>query len=246
VDYAEWRPSIERHLAALTKAARQAGLKWDISRSDLEEILVQSAFGLQVAGRDAPQLLADLVSTQRRRPATPTDLERSLLHGQLRLHQIAWSEVLTWAAKEVGRAEELVRTGVMMGAEKEARRLPNWGPLNKLRALLVNERQMGESDAVSTVVELATAALVYLHHATRQTIVKDAEQALEGVLPDDSYNRWFPTALEREIESVARRLASQDTKAVARLAPLRDHLFASQSRLQLDMLDLMAGLVQDW
>lgn len=137
VDYAEWRPSIERHLDVLIEAARGAGIKWDISRNDLEEMLVQSAFGLRTAGREAPQLLADLVSTQRKSPESPTDLERSLFHGQLRLHQVAWSEILSWTSEEVGRAEELVRTGVMMGAEKEARRLPNWSPLNKLRALLI-------------------------------------------------------------------------------------------------------------
>ena len=100
VDYAEWRPSIERHLDVLIEAARGAGIKWDISRNDLEEMLVQSAFGLEVAGRQTPQLLADLILAQSRSLGPPTGLERSLFHGQLRLHQVGWSEVLIWAAEE--------------------------------------------------------------------------------------------------------------------------------------------------
>ena len=33
-----------------------------MSRSDLEQILVRSAFGLEVEGREAAQLLADMLS----------------------------------------------------------------------------------------------------------------------------------------------------------------------------------------
>jgi hypothetical protein len=246
VDYAEWRSSIERHFGALVGAARQAGLKWDISRSDLEQILVQSAFGLRIEGREAAPLLAEMLSTQRKSPQAPTDLERSLLHGQLRLHQVAWSELLMWAAEEVDRAEELVRTGVMMGAEREARLMPNWGSLNPLRALLVSERQMSENDAVAAVVKLATDTLAHLHRSTRQSIVKDAEQALKGVLPSDSYNPWFPTALESAIRSIAQGLAARDPEAAAGVGPLRDHLFASQFQAQLRVLDQMAELVTQW
>ena len=246
VDYAEWRSSIERHFDALVKAAGQAGLKWDMSRSDLEQILVQSAFGLTVEGQEAAQLLAEMLSAQRKSPQAPADLERSLLHGQLRLHQVAGSQLLMWAAEEVGRAEELVRTGVMMGAEREAHLLPNWGSLNPLRALLVSERQMAESDAVGVVVELATGTLAHLHASTRQSIVKDAEKALEGVLPPDSYNPWFPTALERAIRTVGQGLATRDPEAATRVAPLHAHLFASQSHAQLGVLDRMARLVTRW
>jgi hypothetical protein len=247
VDYAEWRPSIARHFDALVRASGQAGLKWDMTRSDLEEILVQAAFGLTVKGREAPRLLANLVSAQRKSPEPPTDLERSLLQGQLRLHQVERSEVLIWAAEELGRAEELIRTSVMMGAEQAARLLPNWGRLNSLRVLLVNQRQMPESDAVARVVELTTAALSHLHPSTRRSIVKAAQTALAGVLPpEDSYNPWFPDALERESERIAQLLAARKLDATTQVARLHDHLFADQHRSQLSALDEMARLVMQW
>jgi len=246
VDYAEWRPSIERHFDALVRAAGKAGLKWAMTRSDLEEILVQVAFGITVEGREAAQLLADLVSAQRKSPNPPTELERSLLQGQLRLHEVAWAEVLVWAAAEAGRAEDLVRTGVMMGAEQSARRLPNWGRLNSLRALLVNERQMPESDAVAGVVELATDTLRHLHPSTRRSIVKAAEMDLKNVLPEGSYNPWFPEALEHECARIAQRLAARDLDATTQVARLHNHLFASQQHLQLSVLDEMAELVTQW
>ena len=243
VDHAEWRPSIERHFDALVRASDQAGLKWAMTRSDLEPILVGASFGIAVEGGEAPHLLAQFVMAQRKSPHPPTDLERSLLRGQLRLHQISWTDVLAWAAEEVGRAEELVRTGVMMGAEQTAHRLPNWGRLNSLRALLVNQRQMPEKDAVAGVVELSTAALSHLHHSTRESIVKAAQTALAGVLPEDSYNPWFPEALERQIDRLAERLAKRDPGATAQVAPLHDHLFVGQHEPQLAVLDEMASLV---
>lgn len=243
VDYAEWRPSIERHFDELVRRAGGVGLKWDITRSDLEEILVEAAFGIRVEGRQAPQLLADLVSAQYRSLEPPTDLERSLLQGQLRLHQVAWAEVLVWAAAEAGRAKELVRTGVMMGAEQAASLLPNWGSLASLRALLVSERQMPENDAIAGVIELATAALLHLHHSTRESIVKAAQTGLADVLPSDSYNPWFPAALEHESERLAQRLAVRDSDALADIARLDDHLFATQYQSRLSVLDEMASLV---
>ena len=243
VDYAEWRPSIERHIDELVRGAGSAGLRWAVTRSDLEEILVQTTFGLAVAERDASELLADLVSLQRRSPDPPAELELSLLQGQLRLHQIAWPEVIIWAAAKPGRAEELVRSGTMMGAEQAANLLPNWGRLANLRALLVRERQTPESDAISVVIELATAALSYLHPSTRRSIAKAAEADLGAVLPAESYNMWFPGTLVREIERIANRLASRDPDAASRVPDLHAHLFASQQGPQLTVLDEMAKLV---
>lgn len=246
VDYAEWRPTIERHFEALVGAPGEAGLKLAVEREKLDQMLVQAAFGLTVEGRQAPQLLADLVMAQRRAPDSPTDLEHSLLQVQLGQHQVEQAAVLLWAAEEVGQAEELIRTGVMMAAEQAARRLPNWGRLNSLRALLVNERQMAENDAVAGVVELATTALLYLHPSTRTSIVKAAQTALAGVLPEDSYNPWFPNALEREVERLAERLSQRDPDAAVQVTPLHDHLYAGQQGPQLAALDKMARLVTGW
>jgi len=246
VDYAEWRPSIERHIDELVRGAGSAGLRWAVTRSDLEEILVQTTFGLAVAGRDAPRLLADLAALQHRSQELPAELELSLLQGQLRLHQIAWPEVIIWAAAKPGRAEDLVRTGTMMAAEQAANLFPNWGRLAKLRALLVGERQTPENDAISGVIELATAALSCLHLSTRQSIAKAAEKDLEGVLPADSFNMWLPGALAREIERVAKRLASRDEDVAPKVRDLHDHLFAPQQGPQLTVLGEMAGLVSQW
>jgi len=246
VDYAEWRPSIQRHVDELAKGARSAGLKWAVTRGDLEEMLVETTFRVAVAERVAPQLLADLVPLQRTSRDPPGELELSLLQGQLRLHQIDWPEVIIWAAAKRGRAEELVRGGTMMGAERAASLLPNWGGLAKLRALLVGERQIAENDAISGVIELATAALSYLHPSTRRSIAKAAEKNLEGVLPADSYNMWLPGALSREIERLAQRLASRDRDAASKVRDLHDHLFASQQGPQLTVLGEMVKLVGQW
>lgn len=246
VDYVEWRPSIERHFDALVRSTVGKVLGWDVTRSDLESKLVQVAFGLEVKGRDAPQLLADLVSAQRGETEPPTDLELSLLRGQLRLHQVPWSNVLVWAAEEAGRAKELVRIGVMMGAEREARRMPNWGGLNKLRVMLVSDQKLAEQDAVSAVVDLSTGALSQLHPSTRQLIAKEAERALKDLLPEGSYNPWFPSALEYECQAIARRLASREADAEARLARLHEHLFAAQASHDLSVLDHMVDLVSQW
>jgi hypothetical protein len=246
VDYAEWRPSIERHFDELVRRAGGMGLKWTMTRSDLEEILVEAAFGIRVEGREASQLLAELLAAQRKTPASPTDLELSLLKGQLRLHQVTWGEVLAWTAEKVGRAEELVRTGVMMGAEQAARLGPSWGDLTSLRALLVSERQMPENDAFARVIELATSALPYLYSKTRESIVRAAQTTLADVLPPDSYNPWFPAAFERESERLAERLAGRDSDAPTKIARLHEHLFADQYQSRLSVLDEMAGLVTQW
>jgi len=265
VDYAGWRLSIESHFDALVRRAGKIPLKnWDVSRTDLELMLVDAAFGFTVEGHTAPQLLAALVGLQRRavieqaapgRGASPTELEISLLRGQLRLHQVADAEILLWAAREEpGRAELLIRTGVMMGAEQWAQLMPNWGGLNKLRALLVNERKMAEQDGIARVITLATEALPHLHHETRRAIVRSAERDLAGVLPKGSYNPWFPGALEQGIERVAKRLSLHDTDVLkpsptcstAGLPRLKDHLFASPRDVRLAVLDEMAALLNQW
>jgi len=246
VDYAEWRSSIERHFDALVRSAGKSTIRWDITRDDLETALVESAFGFRVEGQTAPSLLAQLLLAQRKAPPTPTDLERALLQGHLRQHQVAGAEILLWVAEQVGRAEELVRTGIMLAAEQAAQRLPNWGSLNRLRALLVNEVGLAESAAVGAVISLSVEALKLLHHATREKLVREAENALEGVLLPNSYNLWFPAALATAIESTAQRLAARDGEAASRIAALRAHLFASQFDAQLQSLDLMAELVEAW
>ena len=247
VDYNGWRSSIERHFDALVKSAEAANLTgFDVTRTELELRLVEAAFDLTVEGHTAPQLLAALVSRQRKSDVPPTELERSLLQGQLRLHQVADADALLWAAEEPGRAELLVRTGVMMGAEQWARLVPNWGGLNRLRALLVNQRKMAEQDAITCVVSLATEALPHLHHETCKFIVREAERDLEGVLPAGSYNPWFASALEGEIGQVAKRLAARGTEALDQVTRLREHLLAAEHEAPLAALDEMARLLHQW
>jgi hypothetical protein len=248
VDYAEWRPSIERHFDALVRGAAKVPLtNWDVTRTDLELMLVDAAFDLTVERCTAPQLLAGLVGPQRRTAIPPTELETSLLQGQLRLHQVADAEILLWAAREEpGRAEMLIRTAVMMGAERWAQFEPSWGGLNNLRALLVGERQMADQDAKARVIALGTEALSHLHHETRKAIVRDAERDLADVLPPGSYNPWFPGVLAQEIERVAERLSRQSLDAVSQIAQLKDHLFASQYEVRLAVLHGMAALLKRW
>lgn len=246
VDYADWRPTIERRLEQLVRQAGGAGLQWSITRNTLETMLIEAAFGLKVEGRGAAQLLADLTMTQRKQPGEATDLERALLQGQLRAQQLVWADVILWAAEETGRAEELIQTGLMMAAEQMAGYFPNWGRLNMLRAKLINERQIPEQEAISGIMELATGSLAHLHASTRQAVVKAAERTILPILPDDGYNPWFPELLKREIERVGQRLAVRDQKVVARVSQLGNHLFAIQEKTRLDVLTGMVKLISQW
>jgi hypothetical protein len=246
VDKPEWRPSVQRHLAALVEKSRSVGLtNWTITRDDLERFLVSAAFGLEVAGRSAAQLLAALLAHQRRQPTPPTPLERTLLQGQLRSERVEGQEILAWAAEETGRAEALVQTGLMLDAERAAQRMPNWGGLNSLRAVLVNQRQLSEQEAVSAVIDLATGALEPLHHETAKSIARAAERELLAVLPETAYNRWFPRVLEREIKRIGQRLAVGAPEAAAAVERLTSHFFASAMpyKVQIEALELMATLV---
>lgn len=246
VDNPEWRPSVERHLAALVEKSGSPGsANWTITRDDLERFLVSAAFGLEVAGRSAAQLLAALLAHQRRQTAPPTPLERTLLQGQLRSERVEGQEILAWAAEEAGRAELLVQTGLMLDAERAAQRMPNWGGLNSLRAVLVNQRQLSEQEAVSTVIDLATGALKPLHHETAKSIARAAERELLAVLPETAYNRWFPKVLEREIKRIGQRLAVGAPDAAGAVERLTSHFFASAMpyKAQIEALELMAALV---
>jgi hypothetical protein len=247
VDYAGWRSSVESHFDALVRGAGSIALtRWDVTRTDLEQMLVRVAFDLTVEGCTAPQLLAALVAQQRKTTAPPTELELSLLQGQLRLHQVTDADTLLWAAKQPGRAELLIRTGVMMGAEQWAHLMPNWGGLNQLRALLVNQRRIAEQEAFTQVIAVATKALPHLHHERRKAIVRDAERDLGDVLPAGSYNPWFSCALEQEIQRIAKRLSLRDADVADGIAGLKEHLFATQASAQLAVLDEMAALVTRW
>ena len=246
VDYADWHPSIERHFDALVRSVAGAGLKWTIALDDLKRSLVHIAFGLRVEGQQPAELLARLVTAENTSTTAPTALEISLLNEQLRLHQVRWPEILTWVAEEAGRAKMLIRTGVMMGAEQAAHLMPSWGKLTRLRALLVQERQLPEKDAITAVIELATQALQHVHRATRESLVESAQTELNGVLPPDSYNIWFPDALERKIEEVAYDLSRRNRDAAEQASQLHQHLFASKYQLRLSALDEMAELINGW
>jgi hypothetical protein len=253
VEQTAWRTMLERHLDALVEAATlvpgaggsPAGLQWDVTRADLESMLVQAALGVPLAGRSAPQVLADLARAQRS-TARPVllDLELTLLHSQLVAHNIAAPEVIQWAVK-TGQAWDLIRTGVMIAAEQDAQLAPNWGNLNSLRSLLINERQLAEPEARVRVIDLATAALPHLTESARNGLLAEAEQALAGVLPASSYNRWFRSALQYAIQDVAGRLV-RDASVAAEVPRLRQHLAASDSRDSLDALDVLADLAGAW
>ncbi len=177
VDHNGWRSSIERHFDSLLDSVDATRLpSMDVTRHDLELKLVKAAFGFTVGGHTGPQLLAGLLSQQRRSGERATELERSLLQGQLQMHGVGQADILLWAAKEPGRAELLVRTGMMMGAEQSAGLVPNWGELNRLRTHLVSGRKMLDTDAIARVIALAKDALPFLHHATRKALVVDAER----------------------------------------------------------------------
>lgn len=247
VDYNGWRVSIERHFDALVDSEVTDLLtRVAVTRGELERILVEAAFGLRVEGHTVPELLADLVSHQRLASCLPTELERSLLQSQLRQHEISDADILLWAAEETERARQLIRTGVMMGAEQQAGLIPNWGQLNQLRGVLVGERQLSDEAARDRVIELATKTLPHLHHSTCRAIVRDAERELDSVLPEGSYNPWFPDALEQEIERVARLLSLRQAEALDQVDRLQAHLFADRHDAALGALEEMVQLLRRW
>ena len=246
VDQAEWRPTVERRLDFLVQHAEQPGaLSYAVSHNDLEGLLLRAAFGVVlisspgVGGRG-----------KRRRRSWPTWLpfSNSARPRQTRWNSPSWkatcapncrrtADTLAWAAAEPGRAESLVRTGLMMAAERDARLAPNWGSLNTLRGRLVGARQLPEAEAMAGVMELAVAALELLPKAQMNALVEAAERDLTGVLPAGSYVRWFPTALTGEIDRLARRLAEGHLPPTDRIAELRGHLFAGDQAERLNALE---------
>ncbi len=259
VDYLDWRPSVLAHLDDLIRLSGGTETRyWAITRSDLEQLLIQVSFGLKVQGQTPQKILAELVAIQRRHPKPPEDLMLTLLQEQLRQHAVEKSEatdfvaamnfiaMIVWAAEKPGRAEEVVRTGLMMAAEQAVNLMPNWAGLNPLRARLVTERKNSENQAVAMVSELAIGALAALHPSTRQSILKVAQNDLANVLPAEAYNPWFPALLEKESLRLAERLAVRDVEAIALVKRLDEHFSASDYRNRLDALGEMADLVSRW
>jgi len=244
VDHVEWRPTIERRLDYLVRHAGQPGaLNWAVSHNDLEALLLRAAFGVELEGKAAPQVLADLAAFQPLGAPRPGALELAILESHLRVDLPEEADTLAWAAAEPGRAESLVRTGLMMAAERDAHLAPNWGNLNALRARLVSARQRPEAEAMADVMALAVAALPLLPKAQMSGIVEAAEGDLTGVLPVGSYVRWFPTTLTGEIDRLAKRLAEGHLPSPDRIAELRSHLFAGEQTERINALEKMIALL---
>lgn len=247
VDYLDWRPSILANLDELIRLAAVKDLQhWSITRSDLEQLLMQASFGLNVQGQPPQKILAELAVIQYHRPEVPDSLILSLLQEQLRQHAVERADILSWVAEKPGRAEDVLRTGLMMAAEQAVNLMPNWASLNPLRALLVNERKNSENQAILMVSDLATRALEYLPPATRQSVLKSAQDDLANVLPVDAYNPWFPSLLEKECLRLAERLAARDLEAAGQVKRLDEHFSAADYRSRLDALKEMAALVVRW
>jgi len=250
VDYDEWQPAVARYFDALVRAAGHARTLWAISVQELQQMLLEAAFETKIEEGKGAQLLAQLVALQRKTASPPGQLELSLLRAQLRAQQLGLApsaaDILSWVAEVPGRADDVVRGGLEMAAEQSAGLDPNWGNLNQLRALLINQRQFPENEARAGVIEIATKALPHVRLALRKQIIQDAEKDLQDVLPPGSYNLWFPSLLKQEIQRLAARLAVGDQKVVGGLVSLREHLYADQYRDQLDALDDMARLTGEW
>ena len=244
VDHAEWRPTVERRLDYLVQHAEQPGaLSYAVTHNELEGLLLRAAFGVVLTGRAAPQILADLAAFQQLGASPPDALELAILESHLRAELPEEADTLAWAAAEPGRAENLMRTGLMMAAERDADLAPNWGNLNALRARLVNARQLPEAEAMADVMALAVTALTLLPKAQMNGIVEGAERDLADVLPAGSYVRWFPTTLTSEIDRLAKRLAEGHLPSPDRITELRSHLFAGEQTERINALDMMSALV---
>lgn len=244
VDHAEWRPTVERRVDYLVRNAGQPGtLNWSITHNELEGLLLRAAFGVEPAGKSAPQVLANLTAFQQLSASPPDALELAILESHLRADLPAEADTLAWAAAELGRAESLVRTGLMMAAERDARLAPNWGGLNALRGRLVGTRQTPEAEAMAGVMALAVAALELLPRPQMKALVEAAERDLTGVLPVESYVRWFPKTLSGEIDRLAKRLAEGHLPSADRITELRSHLFAADQAERLNALEKMIAVV---
>ncbi len=244
VDHSEWRTTVERHLDFLVRQVVQAGaLNWAISHNDLEALLLKAAFGITLLGRTSPQLLADLIVAQLHGGSPPSALELAILEAHLRAALPLHADTLVWASEEAGRAATLVRTGLMMAAERDVRLAPNWGSLTSLRAKLVGARQIPEAEAMSGVMDLAVAALELLPRPQMRAVVEDAERDLVAVLPPGSYVRWFPTTLVAEIDRLAEGVAAGHLPPPERLQQMRGHLFAGDYVDRLDVLETLTTAV---
>jgi hypothetical protein len=247
IDDLEWRTSIQRHRDMLVADVGALNLtNRTLTREQLERSLVKAAYGLTVAEYKDSQILAALVSAQRKSFEPPSRLETALLQGQLNQAHIKWSSILLWTAAEAGRADRLIRTGIMIAAERQARRMPNWGSLNAVRAIFINQYQLAEEEAQNSISTLAIDALNELRPNVARRIAREAERELLDILPNDAYNQWFPTMLIRACTEVAERLARRDQGITTRIVVLKEHLFAKPEHNRLSALGEMAALVTMW
>jgi len=246
VDYEGWHPTVARHLEALVARVQDERhpLFRQVTREQLEALLVKAAFGITVAGADTAGLLAQLAQAG---PTTsPDTLEISLLRRQLAEHRIEHPEIVLWAAEEPARAHRLLVAAAVIRATRQAGVSPGWGDLTSLRNRLiagVRDVTQAEAEAVAQVTDLAVEALRRLGRTGRR-LAREAErqEAVQGLPP--AYNDVLPGALHREIERLAERMAGGDVTATSEVARLEGHLFAPEEQDPLQALHLMAALVR--
>ena len=246
VDYEDWRPSVARHIDALvaqSKSKRQPLFR-QVTREQLETLLVRAAFGITVAGQDAAGLLLQLAQAGPTKP--PDGLEISLLRSQLVEHAIEHRGIVLWAAEEPGRAQKLLVTGAVMRATRQAGIPPGWGNLASLRNRFIagaRDVAQAEAEAVRQVTDLAMETLRRLGRTGRR-LAREAErqEVVQGLPP--AYNDVLAGALQREIERLAERMAEGETAAASEVIRLEAHLFASEERDALQGLHFMAALVR--
>jgi len=238
VGYDEWRPSILRHRQALADAAGPVLL--DVTRNDLERLLVQAAFGLQVQDQTAPELI---VALYRRPPAQkPLPLELEILNGQLALADIKAPPIVLWIAEEPGRARTFLVTGAMMRVEQQAGLSPSWGALQPLLGRLLQRHS--QSEALQTVIDLAWEAWQHLPANDRRQLMAQVERQLAQYQTVDlqRYNDTLPTALRHRIGQVADEMAA-GRRATAALDEMDTHLFSPDERSSIQTLRWMDDLL---
>jgi len=240
VGLSEYKPSVMRHYDALVKEASGDLINIDISNDQLDELLIQTAFGFEVASGISAKIIRELFIHNAEYSPFPLDLD--LLRGQLSKFQVEHIPIILWCAEEPGRARDLLFTSAIMRVENQSGLTPSWGSLQPLLGKLLNFYPQDE--ALENLSNLSFQAWQLLPTNKRRKLMKQVETQLDAYQTVDikTYNDMSPRALRAGIQQLAERMA-EGKREQETLNQFRKHLFASIESSSLETLEGMDELI---
>ena len=230
----EWKLVILRPYETLKSIAPKGSLP--ISRNDLESLIVQAAFGMDVKGQTAPEIITKLF--RHHQTNKPLDLEMEIFKGQLALHGIAHPKIINWIAEDPGRSRRFLLTGAMMRVESQSGLIPGWGEIQPLLGLLLENKS--QENALKVVDDLIWESWSALHINEKRHLISKVEKKLKEYQTVDlkEFNDMLPRSLRYEIGKTAGSL-SKENRANYSPEKLENHLFSGDERESLETLRAM-------